>query len=122
MSGRDEAQKRYADKNRPYYKNRNKEWYKNNKEYVLRRNKERILLRMGLTLEMHEQEVIRAAGKCMCCADPLDRINTDHDHETGFYRGILCTRCNFTLGLVKDDIDTLYKLIQYLTERQGKIT
>ena len=40
----------------------------------------------------------------------------DHDHKTGFIRGILCRTCNLALGHAKDDIDVLYGLISYLKE------
>lgn len=38
----------------------------------------------------------------------------DHDHVTGKFRGWICNRCNVALGQVKDNIDTLHKLINYL--------
>lgn len=33
---------------------------------------------------------------------------------TGKFRGWLCMRYNFALGLVKDNIETLYSLAEYL--------
>jgi hypothetical protein len=38
----------------------------------------------------------------------------DHDYETKTFRGILCHYCNTALGLAKDDIKTLYAMIEYL--------
>lgn len=38
----------------------------------------------------------------------------DHDHKTGKFRGWICKRCNFALGLVKDNTETLQSLIEYL--------
>lgn len=38
----------------------------------------------------------------------------DHDHKTGIVRGLLCSDCNFMLGLAKDDIKLLLKAINYL--------
>jgi hypothetical protein len=43
----------------------------------------------------------------------------DHDHRTGNVRGVLCYRCNITLGFVRDDPFHLISLIQYLGKTQG---
>lgn len=43
------------------------------------------------------------------------RLSIDHDHKTGNIRGLLCTRCNTALGLIKDDIETAKNIIEYLT-------
>jgi hypothetical protein len=40
----------------------------------------------------------------------------DHCHKTGTPRGWLCDRCNKVLGLVKDDIALLGRMISYLAE------
>lgn len=48
-------------------------------------------------------------------------LNVDHDHTTGEVRGLLCNRCNFVLGEVKDNTRTLEKLILYL-EHNGRNT
>lgn len=38
----------------------------------------------------------------------------DHCHDSLKVRGLLCNRCNTTLGLVNDDVSTLKKMIDYL--------
>jgi hypothetical protein len=38
----------------------------------------------------------------------------DHDHVTGTFRGWICHPCNLTLGLVKDNPETLRKIATYL--------
>ena len=76
-------------------------------------------------LGMFEQQ----DNRCAICAEeetvPISQKNTkprrlavDHDHSTGIIRGLLCTRCNTTLGKVKDDTDLLKKMIEYLENAQ----
>ncbi len=66
------------------------------------------------TIQKQEQ----LAGKkrpeqCEICG-AMGRICFDHDHKTGEFRGWICQRCNLTLGNVKDSIDLLEALIEYL--------
>lgn len=42
----------------------------------------------------------------------------DHNHTTGFIRGILCRNCNTGLGHFKDSIRILRRAIEYLEDRQ----
>lgn len=53
-------------------------------------------------------------GCNICGVYTEKRLNIDHDHDTGMVRGVLCSRCNLTLGNVKDDISLLEKMIEYL--------
>lgn len=54
-------------------------------------------------------------GKCAICIKPpkVFRLHTDHDHNTGTVRGLLCVSCNTKLGW----LELLMKPIrQYLGE------
>jgi len=51
--------------------------------------------------------------QCEICGS-IGRICYDHDHNTGKFRGWLCNRCNLTLGLVKDNTETLIALANYV--------
>ncbi len=60
----------------------------------------------------------RKAGKkkseqCEICG-AFGIIEFDHDHKTGKFRGWICHRCNWTLGLVKDNKEILSEMIEYL--------
>lgn len=57
-------------------------------------------------------------GACQCCGskDPGGDGNwhTDHDHNRLIFRGILCSNCNSGLGLEKESVEILQKMISYL--------
>jgi len=38
----------------------------------------------------------------------------DVDHDTGEFRGILCTTCNSGIGKLGDDIESVEKALNYL--------
>lgn len=72
----------------------------------------------GITVEQHEAAFLSQGKCCAVCksAEPGGRgfWQTDHSHCAGKFRGILCQNCNLALGHVKDSVETLYQLIDYL--------
>jgi len=59
-------------------------------------------------------------NKCQVC-DSGGKISVDHCHRTGKVRGFLCQNCNVTLGMAKDDISRLQKLINYLNKEEENV-
>ena len=53
---------------------------------------------------------------CENCKKPEQgkRLALDHDHETGVFRGWLCSNCNSGLGKLGDSIAALNRMIRYL--------
>lgn len=56
---------------------------------------------------------------CKICKDKeksRTKINltVDHCHKTGKIRGLLCHSCNVVLGLLKEDINRIKNIINYL--------
>jgi hypothetical protein len=76
----------------------------------------------GLTVAEYGQILVSQNGVCAACGQLETRtmrgkvttLCVDHDHETGKIRGLLCFHCNTALGLVKENISRLLKLIAYL--------
>jgi len=58
--------------------------------------------RHGITPEERQALFDYQNGKCAVCFGPLtgttEHDYIDHDHETGYVRGLLCKRCNPSLG------------------------
>ena len=76
----------------------------------------------GITVD-EWQELLEAQGNvCAICGtypelgNYKNRWATDHDHETGKVRGILCHGCNRGIGLMQDDPQVLLAAAQYLLE------
>jgi hypothetical protein len=65
----------------------------------------------------------KQSGICEICHQPeinkRQVISIDHDHKTGKIRGILCSKCNTTLGLVNDSVEILQQAIKYLRKHHG---
>lgn len=110
-------------------------WYQDNKQraaetghqrYLRHKNDIRnkdLMKSYNLTVEQFELRLKQQNGKCAACGtDSPAKWNVDHDHACcsgakscgNCIRGILCSHCNSALGMVKDNPDTLQKLISYL--------
>ena len=55
------------------------------------------------------------ANKCEICSR-VGKTVLDHCHKTNKFRGWLCHQCNTSLGMVKDNIEVLNKMISYLVK------
>ena len=60
-------------------------------------------------------------GRCAICHKHrnLRNLVVDHDHESGYIRGLLCTGCNTGLGFFQDSVLFLEFAKQYLV-KHGK--
>ena len=54
---------------------------------------------------------------CEACGS-LENLHIDHCHTTGVVRGILCSKCNIALGLLKDKGKNIQGLLEYLENSQ----
>lgn len=71
----------------------------------------------GMTVEDYWQMNAEQGGLCAICQRACStgrRLAIDHCHAEGRVRGLLCLRCNVTLGLMDDDVDRLAAAIRYL--------
>lgn len=75
----------------------------------------------GLDLKDYEKMLKAQNYKCAICGSPppnnrKTRLAIDHCHTSGKVRGLLCDRCNRSIGLLKDDVSVLESAIKYLTK------
>ena len=94
---------------------------KENHDPVAYRNAE-LQRRYGITQNDYEVMIAEQNNQCAICntTEPGGRHNrgyfvVDHCHTTGKVRKLLCNNCNTALGLVGDNVDTLHKMINYLS-------
>ena len=98
------------------------QWQKEHPEQF-RLNQRRSVLkrRYGLTEDDITRMLSEQKGRCPICRTPItaDNLNVDHDHSDGRVRGLLCDRCNRTIGLLKDDAAVVRSAIRYVSRRKG---
>jgi hypothetical protein len=51
---------------------------------------------------------------CELCERIDQKLFCDHDHQTGKFRGWLCSGCNTALARLGDNLDGVMKLVKYL--------
>lgn len=78
-------------------------------------NRERLY---GLSYEDYQELLKTQGGVCAICREPEKipgrALAVDHDHRDNRIRGLLCNRCNNTLGRVDDSPELLEKMAAYL--------
>lgn len=76
----------------------------------------------GLSLEEYKAMLTEQGGVCKICKRPDElrsHLSVDHCHATGKIRGLLCDRCNTSLGKFRDDPELLRKAADYLEAHMG---
>lgn len=71
----------------------------------------------GIGIKEFEELLAAQNGVCAVCEGPpmgKGQYHVDHCHQSKVIRGLLCHKCNVALGMVKDDVEHLRKLIDYL--------
>ena len=115
----------YADGRRNYCKKCHSSYVtlyvKNNPSKRSMQSPKRKFKRHGLSEDKYLEMFNLYNGLCHACQD-RDANNIDHDHSCcpGSYscgqcvRGVLCSQCNTSLGLMNDDVEKIKKLIKYI--------
>ena len=77
------------------------------------------LRKNGWTWEAYQEASTSQNGLCAICGKSDGRLlSADHDHATGKPRGLLCIKCNLTLGTAKDSPEILEAAAAYLRKYQ----
>jgi len=108
------------------FKGNYKEYYSSTdrKKYVIDyvRNK-----KYNITTEIYEDIARKQKNLCYICNKPemsknrngeIRTLSVDHNHITGKYRKLLCSRCNSAIGYAQEDVKILKRMIVYLTKHK----
>ena len=83
-----------------------------------------LLKNYGITLEQWNALFASQGSVCGNChaTEPggSGTWHTDHCHETGVVRGILCADCNTGIGKLGDTIEGLLQAVEYLKRKADK--
>jgi len=91
--------------------------YTNNKPYRPELKRKANLKTFGLTIAEYDQMLVAQNNVCAICNNTCSsgkRLAVDHCHITGKIRGLLCRRCNQSIGKFNDDPVLIQKAVNYL--------
>jgi len=91
------------------------------KNYILTENA-RLKRNYGIGLKDYERMLESQNYVCEICKKPESQIlngkprklSVDHNHKTGLARGLLCFRCNASVGVIEQNIDRTFGVMEYL--------
>jgi hypothetical protein len=114
-----EWQREYNKKNRKRINESQKEWVKKNpdKRKAIQRRAD-FKAKYGITPEVYDKMLVSQKHLCAICLEHQSKFKlsfaVDHCHETGKVRALLCTNCNTALGLIKENHQTMQRVISYV--------
>ena len=86
--------------------------------------KYKLKIKYGLELEDYNNLLEKQDFRCAICGTHQDEATkgilfVDHCHKTGKVRELLCSDCNFVLGILKEDTSKFVSCINYLEKHNG---
>ena len=124
-----QTHREYRQKNQDRVRGWKDDWYEKHPERKKSIDRNTYFKRKyGITLEEYERMKQERNNKCDICGNECNKTSVngkriepcvDHNHKTNELRGMLCSRCNRTLGLVGEEERLLTKMIAYLTRGSG---
>jgi hypothetical protein len=110
--------KKYNDNNREHLTECQKINRTNNIEkYRIKEKNYNLKKNYGINIDQYNEMLKKQKNKCAICHNefkPMKNTHVDHNHITGKVRGLLCTKCNSSIGYLNDDIKLLKEAIKYL--------
>lgn len=92
------------------------QYYKNN---IDRQAGYKLLSTYGVTLDQYNEKLKTQNNVCAVCLKECSsgrKLSVDHNHETGQIRGLLCLNCNRAIGNLKDNLNIINNMANYLKQ------
>lgn len=120
------SEKQKENKRRYYKQNANniKKYhrkYRSDVNYKIAQKNNHLKRYYGITIEDFNKILTEQNNKCAACGDDFNNVvkpHVDHNHKTEEVRGLLCMRCNTSLGLLQENERKILNLAKYA----GKIS
>lgn len=115
-----ERVRRWQEDNRERYLSKQAQ-YKHEGKLKIAARRSHLKRTFGMTQEEYEARLREQGGGCAVCKRPPKpgkSLHVDHDHETGYVRGLLCFSCNAALGHFQDDIDRIDAALTYVAAKR----
>lgn len=118
--------KEYYQKNKEKLRKQGKIWYEKNKNYFASWRKEHreqiywneIKHHYGVTPKQYFAVLEKQNYRCAICKQTdSKRLSVDHNHKTLVFRGLLCQKCNFLVGIF--ETAKIKRYLKYIKERKG---
>ena len=114
--------RRYESRNRLKRRQKSLKWARLHPIQAAALHRRGCLRKLGLTEEDYARLYAAQKGRCAICGrketaqlrGTEKRLAVDHCHKTQKVRGLLCQRCNQSLGLMEENIGNLAQMIEYL--------
>jgi len=92
-------------------------WRANNSESILLKRQKYYAEKVySISLEQYKKRMA-TSNKCEVCGSK-DKLCYDHDHKTMKFRGVLCNKCNRSIGILGDTVESIQKVLFYLTKEK----
>jgi len=92
-------------------------WRANNSESILLKRQKYYAEKVyNISLEQYKKRMA-TSNKCEVCGSK-DKLCYDHDHKTMKFRGVLCNKCNRSIGILGDTVESIQKVLFYLTKEK----
>ena len=111
-----------SNKKEYYYSNQDRlveyssQYYEDNKDVISLK-----LAARTYNISFEEAKAMRSAPCAICGTDGShlkNGMHIDHCHTTGKVRGTLCLHCNVALGSIREDLDILEKMKEYINDHK----
>ena len=108
--------KKYRKNNPDKFREYSKKLYQGSARYRDLSHNLKLIKKYGITLQEYNSLLEKQNHRCaICYQKDSRRLGVDHCHITKRIRGLLCTKCNRAVGLLKDDPKICRTASRYLS-------